>query len=113
MSSDPNIPPANDQTQSDSRPPLLPPESKRPSGSLRQFLAVLLSVCLALYLLDAVVSLVDDSLILFFGLHVFSVIRALVGIFAVLMVILVYGLMGLTPMIPKRLFLPLPLSNLV
>jgi hypothetical protein len=113
MPSDTNISPANNPPPPDSVPPLLSPESKHKSGSRRQFFAILLSLCLALFLIDAVVSLVDDSLILFFGLHVFSVIRGLVAILALLMAVGLYGLMGLTPMVPKHLFLPIPLFCLV
>ena len=111
--SNPNNPPAKDLAHPASAPPLLPPESKRKPGSFRQFFAILLSLCLALFLVDAVVSLVDDSLILFFGLHIFSLIRGLVAILALLMGVGLYGLMGLTPMVPKRLFLPIPLYFLV
>jgi hypothetical protein len=92
-------------------PPPLPPEPGRKSGPVRQLLAILLSVCLGLFLADAVVSLVDDSLILFFGVHLLSGIRGVVCLFSMLMALVIYGLMGLTPMIPKRLFLPLTLFN--
>ena len=92
-------------------PPPLPPEPSRKSEPVRQLLAILLSLCLGLFLADAVVSLVDDSLILFFGLHLLAGIRGLVCLFAMLMALVIYGLMGLTPMIPKRLFLPLTLFN--
>jgi hypothetical protein len=65
----------------------------------------------ALFVADGLVSLLDDSLILFFGLHAVSGVRGFVFAFAILITILVYVLMGLTPMIPKRLFLPLTLFN--
>jgi hypothetical protein len=78
---------------------------------LRELLAVLLSLCLGLFLADAVISLVDDSLILFFGLHLLVGIRGMVCLFSILIAIVIYGLMGLTPMIPKRLFLPVTLFN--
>jgi hypothetical protein len=94
-----------------SPPPLLT-ESNRKSGSMRQLLAALLSLCLGLFLADAVVSLLDDSLIVFLGVHGLTGIRVIVGLFALLVAILVYGLMGLTPAIPKRLFLPLTLFYL-
>jgi hypothetical protein len=87
----------------------LDPESNRRFMSLRNLLAILLSLCLGLFLADAIVSLADDSLILFFGLHLLSLIRIPVGLFAMFIVIVIYFLMGLTPMIPKRLFLPLAL----
>ncbi len=87
-------------------PPRLAPEPASGPGRLRATLAVLLSLYLALFLADALVSLADDSLILFLGVHALTVPRAVVFFFALLLTILVYGLMGLTPMIPKRLFLP-------
>jgi hypothetical protein len=79
------------------------------SVPVRKPLALLLSVCLALFVADAVVSVADDSLILFFGSTVLSVVRGVVFCFAMLVAIIVYGLMALTPMIPKRWFLPLTL----
>lgn len=79
---------------------------------MKSLFTILLSLCLALFLVDAVVSLLDDSLILLFGLHIFSLVRGLVAIFGALMALGVYGLMGLTPMVPKRLFLPIPLFHL-
>ena len=92
-------------------PPPLPPEPARKPGPARQILAFLLSLYLGLFLVDGVVSLVDDSLILFLGIHLLTVIRGIVFLFAVLMAIVIYGLMALTPMIPKRLFLPVTLFN--
>src|SRR6266516_3049084 len=59
----------------------------------------------------AVVSLVDDSLIVFCHVHILGTIRGLVALLSILMAIVIYGLMGLTPMIPKRLFLPLTVFN--
>jgi hypothetical protein len=94
-------------------PPPLPTESKGKSGtSLRKAVAILLSLCLGLFLADAVVSLVDDSLGLLFGIHPLTMIRGLVFLFATLIAVVVYGLMGLTPMIPKGRFLPLTLFGL-
>jgi hypothetical protein len=91
-------------------PPPLPPTTKR--HSVRQLLGILLSLCLALFLADAAVSVMDDSLILIFGVHLLGSARGIVFVFATLLAILVYCLMGLTPMIPKRLFLPLTLFGL-
>jgi hypothetical protein len=135
MQSDPNIPPLKDNPQTGGAPPPLAasqppvigdppppdgasppplrPNSNRKSVSLRDLLAFLLSLCLGLFLADGVISLVDDSLIFFFDVHLLAFIRVLVFFFATLLVILTYGLMGLTPMIPKRLFLPLALFVLV
>jgi hypothetical protein len=92
-------------------PPPLPAKPTRPRWPVRPWLAVLLSLCLALFLADAVVSLVDDSLILIFDLHLLTWIRGLVFLLAMLMAIVVYGLMALTPLVPKRLFLPVALFN--
>jgi len=89
----------------------MPPEPVHKSGLGRQVLAFLLSLCLGLFLADAVVSLADDSLILLFGLRVLAVVRGIVFFFGLLVAVVVYGMMGLTPMIPKRLFLPVTLFN--
>ena len=90
-------------------PPLLSPPPK--SRSFGSPLAFLLSLCLGLFLTDAVVSLVDESLIVFCNIHILGAIRGLVALFTILMAIVMYVLMGLTPMIPKRLFLPLTVFN--
>jgi hypothetical protein len=93
-------------------PPPLPAGTSRKSESARKVLAILLSLCLGLFLADAVISFLDDSLIGFLNLDVLSAFRGFVFFFAALAAIVVYGLMGLTPMIPKRMFLPLTLFNL-
>ena len=124
MPPDQKIPPLDDNPQSGNAPPPLPtlappvigvsPAPSQPvrkSGSVRQVLAILLSLCLGLFLADAVVSLVDDSLIVFFHIHFLTVIRGMVFLFAMLIAILIYALMGLTPIIPKRLFIPVTLFN--
>jgi len=90
-------------------PPGLPPQLAPDPGGLRAALTVLLSLCLGLFLADALVSLVDDSLILFLGIRALTALRMAVFLCAALITLLVYGLMGLTPMIPKRLFLPVPI----
>ncbi|HUR44667.1 MAG TPA: hypothetical protein VMZ27_02235, partial [Candidatus Saccharimonadales bacterium] len=84
MESDPNNPGFNHpepsrETAPPPLPPVLPPlrePNSPPSGS---GLPGLLSVGLALFLLDAVLSLADDSLIAFFDLHALSSIRGLVS----------------------------------
>src|SRR6266702_4590525 len=90
MEPDPDTPSSEDSSGISSVPPVLPPlQAAVPSPSpaagplatvpppplpeiktgksplMRQFLAILLSLCLGLFLADAVVSLMDDSLILF------------------------------------------------
>ena len=78
---------------------------------MKKLVVILLNLCLGLFLADAVVSLLDDSLILVSGNRAFSVIRGISGLFAMLMAAVIYGLMGLTPMIPKRQFLPVTLFS--
>src|SRR5258707_1782218 len=99
-----------DSTQMPS-PPVLLLEADRQSSSVRKVLAILLSLCLGLFLADAVVSLLDESLILFFGVRVVTVLRGMLSLLTVLAGIGVYVLMGLTPMVPKREFLPVALFN--
>lgn len=74
-------------------------------------MALLLSVCLGLFLADALISLADDALIVVFGVHALASIRGMVFFLAILFALVVYVLMGLTPMIPKRVFIPLTLFN--
>ena len=90
-------------------PPVSPPPPPPKSGSLRATLAVLFSLYLALFVVDAIVSLIDDSAIWWLKLHLLSPIRNLLGVLVLLASLGVYLLIGLTPMIPKRLFLPLAL----
>ena len=133
MQPDPKIPPLKNSPQAGSVPPLLPasetpmtgapppsvtasppPQSPKPnrnSWSLGQMFVILPSLCLGLFLADATISLLDDSLILFFDIHVLTVIRGILFLISTLLAIIIYGLMGLTPMIPKRLFLPVTLFN--
>jgi hypothetical protein len=92
-------------------PPPLVAQPALKGGAMRQILALLLSLCLGLFLADGFVSLLDDSLILLFGTHLLTTIRGLVWLLAMLVAVVVYGLMGLTPMIPKRVFLPITLFN--
>jgi hypothetical protein len=95
----------------DDHPAPLGPEAAHQPGIVRQLLALLLSVCLGLFLADAVVSLADDSLSLWFGIHWLAAVRGVVSFVALLLSVVIYGMMGLTPMIPKRLFLPVALFN--
>ena len=132
MQPDPNIPPVQKGTQAGivppplpgvdlsaagappplgAAPPALPAQAARGSSAIPQLVAILLSLCFGLFLADAVVSLMDDSLSLFFGIHFLAAIRGLVFFFTALAAIGVYLLMGLTPMIPKRHFLPVTLFN--
>ena len=92
-------------------PPPLPPQSAPQPSTVRQLVAILLSACLGLFLADAAISLLDDTLILLFGTHLLAGLRGMVCLLAMIMALVTYALMGLTPMIPKRLFLPLTLFN--
>lgn len=88
-------------------PPLL---GCKPSP-LRQLVAILLSLCLGLFLAGGVVSLLDDSLVLLLGLHLLTAISGILTVFSFLLVVLVYGLTGLTSLIPKWVVLPVAIYN--
>jgi hypothetical protein len=76
---------------------------------MKKLLSILLSLCLGLFLAGGAVSVADDSLVLLVGLHLLTMMSLILTLIAMLMAMLVYGLMGLTPMIPKRVFLPVTL----
>ncbi len=88
--------------------PNLPPPAPK---SLR-LLTILLSLCVILYLADGLVSLADDSLILVLNIHLLGLLRGLVTLCSLLVALVVYVTMGITPRVPKRVFLPLTLSYL-
>jgi hypothetical protein len=73
---------------------------------MKKFVSVLCSICLGLFLVDASLSLLDDSLILAFGVHAFSAARSLAFLTFFPVMLLTYAMIGLTPMVPKRWFLP-------
>ena len=91
-------------------PPPLPSEAGR-VGGFRRLLAILLSLCLGLFLSDAIISFANGSLILLFNLHILSLVQATLLVMSVITGLVVYALMGLTMMIPKRLFVPVTLFN--
>src|SRR5215469_4178042 len=74
---------------------------------MKQTISVGINLCLWLFIASGAVSFVDDSLRLFFGLHLLTVISAILSGVAFLTAIVIYVLMALTPMIPKRVFLPI------
>ena len=88
-------------------------EQKNKSGPVPQLFALLLSLCLGLFLADALFSFADASLIVFCSRHTLSEASSLVSILSVIMAMGIYVLIGLTPMVPKRLFLPIPLFYLL
>jgi hypothetical protein len=124
MAIDPNNPSSSDNLRPATVPPLLP-KSEPPvadvlsqlphpnSSPVREFLAIVLSVCLGLFLADAFISLADDSIALVFRVHILMSLRLFIGFFAVLVALAVYVLMAFTPAIPKGLFVPLALSYLL
>jgi hypothetical protein len=111
--------PSNAVSESGGLPPrLTPPEppvmvATQPQPAIanggfwraRHLVAVVLSLALGLFLADAVVSAVDDTFILFFNAHVLAGLRSIVGFFTVILGLVIYALMGITPMIPKRKFI--------
>jgi hypothetical protein len=68
-------------------------------------------VCLALYLVDALLSVASQTLTLALGVRALTGICGLVSVLVLLAGLMVYALMGITPMIPKRLFLPVALFS--
>ena len=133
MKPDSHSEPSVDQTGAGTQPPLLPaaglptlpppppdvavsspPLAPQPTGNplpVESTLALVLSLGLGLFLADAVVSLVDDTLILWFDLHLLTALRGILFLFALLVGAVIYVLIGLSPRIPKRWFLPLTLFN--
>lgn len=76
---------------------------------MKQVLSILLSLCLGLFIVAGLVSVADDSLVLLFNFHLLTATSLILSIIAFLLALGVYVLMGLSPMIPKRVFLPVPL----
>src|SRR4051812_19463483 len=77
----------------------------RDTNGLRQALAILLSLCLALFVADAILSFLDETLGALVGLHFLTPLRSFIALLALVSGLGVYVLIGLTPAIPKRLFL--------
>lgn len=80
---------------------------------MKQTLSIVLNVSLGLFIASGILSLADDSLRLFWGLHLLTAISAIFSCVAFLAVVVVYGLMALTPIVPKRVFLPIALFYLL
>jgi hypothetical protein len=91
-------------------PPLVvvipPPVLTGKTSASRKAMAVLLSGFLGLFIVSGLFSILDDACALFAGSHFFTTINGTVTFVTALVAILVYGLMGLTPLVPKRIFLP-------
>ncbi|HTL57270.1 MAG TPA: hypothetical protein VL361_16420 [Candidatus Limnocylindrales bacterium] len=123
MASVPETPPSGDKRETGGLPPPLPatppniaelpPRLASTHGrpQLESFLRIVLSLSLVFFAADALISFVDDTAVLLVGSHVILTLRVIVFLFATVVWILVYCLMGLTPMIPKRVFLVVTLFN--
>jgi hypothetical protein len=101
----------------DNRPPVIqdptvpsPEQGPKPT-TRRQPITLLLNLCLVLFLADAIFSLLDDTLALTLHIHLLAGVRGIVGTFALFVAFLVYVLMGFTPLVPKRIFLPVTLFS--
>ena len=93
----------------DGTPPVLtrlPPQPAGSPSSWRKLVAILLSLFLGLFLASGLASVLDDSCVLFWGNHLFTNISGILTFLTLLAAVLVYGLMGLTPVMPKRIVLP-------
>jgi hypothetical protein len=86
------------------------PDNDRESKA-RASIAKLLSVLLCLFLAEAGLSLLDDTLSLAFDVHALELFRGLVFVLFTLLSLLVYLLLGLMPLIPKRWVLPVLFFN--
>jgi hypothetical protein len=80
---------------------------------VKRAISILLSSCLGLFVASGVVSFVDDSLQLLWGCYFLTIFSGILSFFAVLTALVVYGLIGFLPMIPKRVFLPVTLFYLI
>jgi hypothetical protein len=74
-------------------------------------LTVVLSLALLLFLGDALVSVADDSIISFLHVQLLAPLRGIFLLFSILTALLLYVLMALTPLVPKRQFLPIALFH--
>ncbi len=114
MPADPQTPPAGDNPPAEFKlPPVLGNLHQRCYPSALNGSPSCCTWVLGLFLADAVVSLMDDLLMLFLQLHALTGFRVLVNLLTTLSSIVIYVLMALTPIIPKRLFVPLALFSLL
>jgi hypothetical protein len=82
------------------------------AGAARDQLAVFLSFCLGVFIVDGIVSVAVVFLGGVPGVKIPGVLDGMLSLFALIVLALafaVYCLMGLTPLVPKRYFLPLVL----
>src|SRR6476659_6580879 len=98
MPPDPNLPLSGDlrPTPAPSHPPVItspPPTTVSRHSGLPHFFSILLSLCLGLFLADAFLSFLDESLGLFFGFHGLKGIRGLSFLAMLLAAVMLYVLM--------------------
>ena len=74
-------------------------------------MAAFLSFCLGIFLADGVVSWLSDSLLLFGGFNFLVLPNGILTCISALLLLLIFVLTGITPLIPKRVFLPILLFN--
>jgi len=92
-----------------------PPPLQSPGGieSWRKLLVILLSVYFGLASVSILCAALDASLVLFFGIYWLTIIDGFLLFLTLLGTVFVYGLMALSPMVPKRIFLPVVLLILL
>ena len=78
---------------------------------MKKLVSIPLNLCLGLFLADAAISVLDSTLVLLLGLHLLTPVRMMLSFLTVAAAAAIYVLMAITPMIPKRFFLPLALFN--
>jgi hypothetical protein len=76
-------------------------------AAVRQAMAIVLSLQLGLFCGTAVVSVLDDSLVLISGLQILTGLSVVLTFLSLALTCVIYLLMGLTPLVPKRIFLPM------
>ncbi|RYD39204.1 MAG: hypothetical protein EOP85_16355, partial [Verrucomicrobiaceae bacterium] len=92
--------------------PLPPPlPDANPPSAVKTLLSGFLSVTLVAFLGSALVALASDTMIVLFNSHLLAAAAAGLAVPLVLATLLIYLLMALTPMVPKRFFLPLTLCG--
>jgi hypothetical protein len=79
----------------------------------RRLIAGFLNLALLVMLAAAVASLVHDSMVVFSKSAGLPGLTAVFGILGLFTAVVVYGLMVITPMVPKRFFIPLTLCGLL
>jgi hypothetical protein len=91
-----------------SPPPVIEPPPRLPAKP--QWVVILLSICIGVFLADAIASVIDGTLGLL-GRHLLIGLESITGLLIFFMSALVYVLMPFVPAIPRRWFIPLTLFN--